>query len=73
MRLPVLIETGLEEGEMVVNKVWAWLDDQLNESPSAELVNALLRERRLVPIIDHVSELASAARQRLFAGLPLEL
>lgn len=70
VRLPVLIETGLEERETVVHKVWAWLDDQLNEPPSPELVNALLRERRLVPILDHVSELTPAARQRLLAGLP---
>ncbi|MFM7453965.1 MAG: hypothetical protein ACKO1V_08365 [Cyanobium sp.] len=70
VRLPVLIETGLAEGETVAEKVLAWLNDHLNEPHGAELVEALLRERRLVPILDHVSELSPVARQRLLAGLP---
>jgi formylglycine-generating enzyme required for sulfatase activity len=70
VRLPVLIETALAEGETVTRKVGAWLDEQLGEPQAAELVAALLRGRRLVPILDHVSELAPAARQRLLAGLP---
>ena len=70
VRLPVLIETGLAEGETVAQKVLAWLNDHLKEPHGAELVEALLRERRLVPILDHVSELSPTARQRLLAGLP---
>ena len=70
VRLPVLIETALAEGETVARKVGAWLEEQLGEPQAAELVAALLRGRRLVPILDHVSELAPAARQRLLAGLP---
>ena len=70
VRLPVLIETALAEGETVARKVGAWLEEQLGEPQTAELVAALLRGRRLVPILDHVSELAPAARQRLLAGLP---
>jgi formylglycine-generating enzyme required for sulfatase activity len=70
VRLPVLIETALAEGETVALKVGAWLEEQLGEPPGVELVAALLRERRLVPILDHVSELAPTARQRLLAGLP---
>ncbi|MFM9047783.1 MAG: hypothetical protein ACKOOH_09060, partial [Cyanobium sp.] len=70
VRLPVLIETGLGEGESVAQKVRSWLVDQLCEAPEMGLVEALLRERRLVPILDHVSELSPAARQRLLAGLP---
>jgi formylglycine-generating enzyme required for sulfatase activity len=69
VRLPVLIETALAEGETVARKVGAWLEEQLGEPQAAELVAALLRGRRLVPILDHVSELAPAARQRLLAGL----
>ena len=70
VRLPVLIETALAEGETVTRKVGAWLEEQLGEPQAAELVAALLRGRRLVPILDHVSELAPGARQRLLAGLP---
>ncbi|MFN9661769.1 MAG: NACHT domain-containing protein, partial [Cyanobacteriota bacterium] len=70
VRLPVLIETGLAQAETVAHKVRSWLRDHLSEPPEAELVEALLRERRLVPILDHVSELSPAARQRLLAGLP---
>ncbi|MFN9645324.1 MAG: DUF4062 domain-containing protein, partial [Cyanobacteriota bacterium] len=70
VRLPVLIETGLGEGETVAQKVRGWLSDHLGEPPGLELVEALLRQRRLVPILDHVSELSPEARQRLLAGLP---
>jgi Arc/MetJ family transcription regulator len=70
VRLPVLIETSLGEGECVAQKVRSWLADQLSEPPEFGLVEALLRERRLVPILDHVSELSPTARQRLLAGLP---
>ncbi|MFM8976252.1 MAG: DUF4062 domain-containing protein, partial [Vulcanococcus sp.] len=70
VRLPVLIETALAEGESVARKVWGWLSDHLSEPPEEALVEALLRGRRLVPILDHVSELSPAARQRLLMGLP---
>jgi formylglycine-generating enzyme required for sulfatase activity len=49
VRLPVLIETALAEGETVTRKVGAWLEEQLGEPQAAELVAALLRGRRLVP------------------------
>ncbi len=70
VRLPVLIETSLEEGQCVAQKARSWLADQLSKPPEFGLVEAMLRERRLVPILDHVSELSPAARQRLLAGLP---
>jgi hypothetical protein len=54
VRLPVLIETALAEGETVARKVGAWLEEQLGEPQAAEPVAALLRGRRLVPILDHV-------------------
>ena len=72
-RLPLLIETALAEGESVAARVRTWLEGQL-ESPSGSLdpalVEALLRHKRLIPILDHVSELPEAARQRLVRNLP---
>lgn len=70
VRFPVPIESGLAEGETVIKKVKAWLDDHLSDKPSLELIECLLRDRRLIPILDHISELTPAQRQRLLAGLP---
>jgi formylglycine-generating enzyme required for sulfatase activity len=77
VRLPVLIETALTPGETVVERVRAWLRGQLAGMAGAsatdlppELVDALLAAKRLVPIIDHLSELAPAAREQLLTALP---
>jgi formylglycine-generating enzyme required for sulfatase activity len=72
-RLPVLIETALAEGETVAGRVGSWLESQLvGDSGGLDpaLVEALLRFKRLIPILDHVSELPEEARQRLLRHLP---
>ncbi|MFN6353618.1 MAG: DUF4062 domain-containing protein, partial [Cyanobacteriota bacterium] len=77
VRLPVLLETALAPGETVAERVRSWLRGQLAGMAGAaeadlapELVEALLAAKRLVPIIDHLSELAPAAREQLLAALP---
>jgi formylglycine-generating enzyme required for sulfatase activity len=70
VRLPVLLETGLAEGATVAGTLQAWLALHTNAAVELALVEALLARRLLVPILDHVSELAPAARQRLLAALP---
>lgn len=75
-RLPVLIETALAEGESVGERVSTWLEGQLEGDSGGidpALVEALLRHKRLIPILDHVSELPEAARQRLVGNLPAGL
>ncbi len=75
-RLPVLIETALAERETVAGRVGSWLEGQLEgDSGGIEpsLVEALLRHKRLIPILDHVSELPEAARQQLVQRLPAGL
>ncbi|MCP9773863.1 DUF4062 domain-containing protein [Synechococcus sp. Tobar12-5m-g] len=75
-RLPLLIETGLAEGESVAGRVKRWLDAQLADEDKGidpALVAALLRQKRLIPILDHVSELSEAERQRLLTNLPAGL
>jgi formylglycine-generating enzyme required for sulfatase activity len=69
-RLPVLIETALEPGETVAARVSCWLEAQLAPPLEPELVAALLAAKRLIPIIDHLSELTPAAREQLLAALP---
>ena len=72
-RLPVLIETALAENETVADRATAWLQSHLGEGSAASepaLVEALLRFKRLIPILDHVSELPEEARQRLLRRLP---
>jgi formylglycine-generating enzyme required for sulfatase activity len=73
VRIPVLLETALTAGEMVVNRVRAWLQGQLPGAPEGdleeELVEALLAGKRLIPIVDHLSELPPAAREQLLAAL----
>jgi AraC-like DNA-binding protein len=76
-RLPVLIETALERGETVSARVGRWLDQQLAGSTAMppphlepELIEALLAAKRLIPIVDHLSELTPAAREQLLAALP---
>ena len=74
VRIPVLIETALAAGETVVDRVRAWLQGQLPGAPEGdlepELVEALLAGKRLIPIVDHLSELTPAAREQLLAALP---
>ncbi len=74
VRLPVLIETALAPGETVADRVRAWLGSQLAGVPAAdlepELIEALLAAKRLIPIVDHLSELTPAARDQLLAALP---
>ena len=43
---------------------------QLTSPPEPDLVRALLATKRLIPIVDHLSELAPAARAQLLAALP---
>jgi hypothetical protein len=77
VRLPVLIETALAEGETVADRVRSWLGSQLAGAPeeqlAAELIEALLAAKRLIPIVDHLSELTPAAREQLLAALPAGL
>jgi len=74
VRLPVLLETALAPGETVVERVGSWLRGQLAGTPQhdlePELVEALLAAKRLIPIVDHLSELTPAAREHLLAALP---
>ncbi len=77
VRLPVLIETALGSQETVADRVGSWLRNQLPAAPekelAAELIDALLAAKRLIPIVDHLSELAPAAREQLLAALPAGL
>ena len=75
VRIPVLIETALGQGESVADRVRTWLGTQLTGAGgehelAPELINALLATKRLIPIVDHLSELAPAAREQLLAALP---
>ena len=75
-RLPVLIETALAKNETVADRAAAWLKGQLADAArdlDPALVEALLRFKRLIPILDHVSELPEAARQQLVRNLPAGL
>ncbi|MBU6354752.1 MAG: ATP-binding protein, partial [Cyanobacteria bacterium REEB498] len=69
VRLPVLIETALAPKETVADRVGRWLGEQLGTQEPA-LVEALLVAQRLIPIVDHLSELAPTAREQLLASLP---
>ncbi|MFN6338213.1 MAG: SUMF1/EgtB/PvdO family nonheme iron enzyme [Cyanobacteriota bacterium] len=77
VRLPVLIETALGPEESVADRVRDWLRNQLptapNEDLSAELIDALLAAKRLIPIVDHLSELTPAVRVHLLNALPAGL
>ncbi|MFI0404169.1 MAG: DUF4062 domain-containing protein, partial [Cyanobium sp.] len=74
VRIPVLIETALAQGETVADRVRGWLGGQLAGAPEGDLepalVEALLAAKRLIPIVDHLSELVPAAREQLLACLP---
>ena len=75
VRLPVLIETALGQGESVADRVRSWLGNQLagaggEDKLPPELIKALLAAKRLIPIVDHLSELTPAAREQLLAALP---
>ena len=69
VRLPVVLETALAAGETVAGRVQRWLVGQLGDQPP-ELVEALLAAKRLIPIVDHISELAPGAREQVLAALP---
>ncbi|MCX5952022.1 MAG: SUMF1/EgtB/PvdO family nonheme iron enzyme [Cyanobacteria bacterium] len=77
VRLPVLIETALGSQESVADRVRSWLRNQLPAAPeeelAAELIDALLAAKRLIPIVDHLSELTPSAREQFLAALPLGL
>jgi len=74
VRLPVLIETALGSQESVADRVRSWLRNQLagagENDLAPELIEALLAAKRLIPIVDHLSELSQAAREQLLAALP---
>ena len=74
VRLPVLIETALGSQESVADRVRSWLRNQLAGAPedelAPELIDALLAAKRLIPIVDHLSELTPAAREQFLAALP---
>ena len=74
VRLPVLIETALGSKETVADRVGSWLRNQLagagENDLAPELIEALLAAKRLIPIVDHLSELTPAAREQLLAALP---
>jgi formylglycine-generating enzyme required for sulfatase activity len=74
VRLPVLLETALAPGETVAGRVRSWLRAQLAEAGeeelAEELVKALLAAKRLIPMVDHLSELTPAAREQLLGALP---
>ncbi len=77
VRLPVLIETALGPQETLADRVRSWLRNQLanatEQELAPELVEALLAAKRLIPIVDHLSELTPAAREQLLAALPAGL
>ncbi len=77
VRLPVLIETALGAQESVTDRLRSWLRNHLVTAPeenlAVELINALLAAKRLIPIVDHLSELTPAAREQLLAALPAGL
>jgi hypothetical protein len=52
--------------------VWP-VSDGPYSSLALELVEALLAAKRLIPIVDHLSELTPAAREQLLAALPAGL
>lgn len=74
VRLPVLIETALGPQETVADRVRSWLRNQLaataEDELAPELIEALLAAKRLIPIVDHLSELTPAAREQFLAALP---
>lgn len=72
-RVPLLIETTLAEGESVTDRAAGWLGSQIPGSSGAldpALVEALMRFRRLIPILDRVTELQNETRKRLLHTLP---
>jgi formylglycine-generating enzyme required for sulfatase activity len=77
VRLPVLFETALGSQESVADRVRSWLRNQLagaaEEELAQELIEALLAAKRLIPIVDHLSELTPAAREQFLAALPAGL
>ncbi len=63
----MLIETALAPAETVADRAGRWLAAQAQGTtspPEPDLVRALLATKRLVPIVDHLSELAPAPCRR---------
>ncbi|OWY63608.1 hypothetical protein B7486_52135, partial [cyanobacterium TDX16] len=70
--LPVLIDQELQENENLLEVIRKQLQDLTNtgdEDISTEYLKNLLRQRRILVIIDHFSEMAKPARDKLFAAL----
>jgi formylglycine-generating enzyme required for sulfatase activity len=73
-RLPVLIDRGLAEDETVSERVRLFLEQSIGSAQlEPELVAALLRLKRVLPIVDHFSELPEIARQRVRETMPAGL
>ncbi|MCX5955587.1 MAG: hypothetical protein NTW51_04070 [Cyanobacteria bacterium] len=73
-RLPVLIDRGLAEEETLSERVRLWLEQSIGSAQlEPELVEALLRYKRVLPIVDHFSELPEVARQRVRETMPAGL
>jgi formylglycine-generating enzyme required for sulfatase activity len=73
-RLPVLIDRALETNESLGQRVQHQLEQSIGSGQlDQELVEAMLRHKRLLPIVDHFSEMPEAARQQLRDTLPAGL
>ena len=73
-RLPVLIDRGLAAEETLSERVRLWLEQSIGSAQlEPELVEALLRYKRVLPIVDHFSELPEVARQRVQETMPAGL
>ncbi|MFN9570728.1 MAG: SUMF1/EgtB/PvdO family nonheme iron enzyme [Cyanobacteriota bacterium] len=70
IRLPIPIETALAEGQTLLSAVKSWLRDHLGYEEEDNLVAELLRRKRILPILDHVSELTPWARKRIYDSMP---
>jgi formylglycine-generating enzyme required for sulfatase activity len=70
--LPVLLDLASGDGDMV-ERLHRQLKHLGDRKLTREFVNDLLGHRRLLPIVDHVSELSDRQRQWLCEALPPEL
>jgi formylglycine-generating enzyme required for sulfatase activity len=73
-RLPVLIERALGDEESLIDRICLWLEQSIGKGQlDPLLVEALLRNKRLLPIVDQFSELSEIARQRVRDTMPAGL
>ena len=73
-RIPVLIERALGEEETLVDRICRWLEQSLGKDQlDPLLVEAMLRHKRILPIVDAFSELPETARQRVRDTMPAGL